>query len=184
VKQKPSTQSRIRHIRDLIIFRDERWYCAPGPSPVNLGDGEILVAFRRCSNFAPGHFTPCVEFVTVKSYDGGVSWDEKPNLVACGGLANPNLVLVSDSTIVAVTVRRQVLHPRYLNGIDDKFVREGPYGSWVSFGAEVYLSQDKGETWEGPFRMANVADYQPIVEGASSPTHIRSVSIPQARHRT
>jgi len=165
--------SELRKIRDTIIYQDEMWYCGPGPSPVNLGDSQILVAFRRCSKYAIGHFTPCVEFCTVKSYDGGESWSQKPNLFACGGLANQNLIILSDGTIIGVTVSRQVLHSKYLEGIDQKFVRDGPYGSWASFGAEVYRSNNKGETWEGPYYMANVPGHDPILPGASSPTHIR-----------
>ena len=43
----------LRKIRDIDIYRDETWYCGPGPSVVVYPDDEIVVAFRRSR--AGGH---------------------------------------------------------------------------------------------------------------------------------
>ena len=40
----------IEKISDIVIYRDERYYCGPGPSAVRLPDGRIMAAFRRAYN--------------------------------------------------------------------------------------------------------------------------------------
>ena len=34
-------------VKDIVIYRDEDYYCGPGPSAVHLPDGRVIVGFRR-----------------------------------------------------------------------------------------------------------------------------------------
>ena len=60
-------------------LQDERYYCGPGPSAVQLADGTIVVAFRRAYNWVPegvcAHDWPSTEACLTTSLDGGKTWD-------------------------------------------------------------------------------------------------------------
>ena len=126
----------LRKIRDIDIYRDETWYCGPGPSVVVYPDDEIVVAFRRSR--AGGHGSPAVEACIVRSTDEGDTWSE-PEVFDSGPIRNQNLTLLSDGTLLVAMpssdlVTREVYEELKANtppGSDDE-VREYPGGSGPS----------------------------------------------------
>ena len=87
----------LRKVRDIDIYRDETWYCGPGPSVVVYPDDEIVVAFRRSRTGGHGH--PAVEACIVRSTDGGDTWSE-PVVFDSGPIRNQNLTLLNDGALI------------------------------------------------------------------------------------
>src|SRR5947207_16022334 len=82
-----STAGRLKKVADIDVYRDARYYCGPGPSPIVFPDGRILLAFRR--TLEAGHFHPEVEMCLLTSNDGGRTWPGTPEVFDFGAITNP-----------------------------------------------------------------------------------------------
>src|SRR4029079_297887 len=80
------TPSQPTKIKDLIVYQDERFYCA-FPSVVCRSDGELLVAFRRAPDRKSlgedrnSHTDPNSYLVLVRSRDNARTWSAEPELI-------------------------------------------------------------------------------------------------------
>ncbi len=175
----------LRKIRDIDVYRDETWYCGPGPSVVVYPDDEIVVAFRRSRTAGHGH--PAVEACIVRSSDGGGSWSE-PEVFDSGPIRNQNLTLLRDGTLVAAMpssdlITREVYES--LAGRPDKSVREYPGAERViapdqqtyylaERGPYVRLSTDRGRTWTQRHYVESAPGWDPTLPGFSAPFGLRA----------
>ena len=179
----------LRKVRDIDIYRDETWYCGPGPSVVVYPDDEIVVAFRRSRTAGHGH--PAVEACIVRSTDGGDTWSE-PVVFDSGPIRNQNLTLLGDGTLVVAMpssdiVTREVyeaVHAR-ARSEEDVEVREYP-GRERSIapdqdtyylaerGPYVRRSTDRGRTWSQRYYVESVPGWDPVLPGFSAPFGLRA----------
>ena len=179
----------LNKVRDIDIYRDETWYCGPGPSVVVYPDDEIVVAFRRSRTAGHGH--PAVEACIVRSTDGGDTWSE-PEVFDSGPIRNQNLTLLSDGTLVVAMpssdiVTREVydaVHAR-ARSEEDVEVREYP-GRERSIapdqdtyylaerGPYVRRSTDRGRTWSQRYYVESVPGWDPVMPGFSAPFGLRA----------
>ena len=178
----------LRKIRDIDIYRDETWYCGPGPSVVVYPDDEIVVAFRRSR--AGGHGHPAVEACIVRSTDGGYTWSD-PEVFDSGPIRNQNLTLLSDGTLLVAMpsgdlVTREVYEELMANtppGVDD--VREYPGREraiapdqdtcyLAERGPYVRRSTDRGRTWSQRYYVESVPGWDPVMPGFSAPFGLRA----------
>src|SRR5262245_33029805 len=76
---KSASEREARKIKDVLVYQDERFYCA-FPSVIRRPDGELLVAFRRAPDrriFGGGpfddapHVDPNSYIVLIRSRDDG-----------------------------------------------------------------------------------------------------------------
>ena len=174
-------------VRDLVIYRDERYYCGPGPSAVRLADGTLMVAFRRAYNWIPegvySHGDPSTEACLTTSSDGGQTWSE-PRIFCGGNLTNQNLTLLPDGTLICITQREQMLPLKVYERIkqskpllSSRGPREFGYET-ASHGVQVMRSTDSGRAWEGPTFISPVPGTEPILPGWPSPAGLRGSAIP------
>jgi hypothetical protein len=143
----PLTPGReLRKIRDLVVYRNPRFYCA-FPSIVRRPDGELLVAFRRAPDRrqtgATGysHTDPNSNLVLVRSRDQGATWTPEPELIwahAEGGSQDPCMVQLRDGSILCSSYAWYQMPP----GKSEK-----PY---AFLGGYLVRSRDGGRTWQGP----------------------------------
>ena len=179
----------LNKVRDIDIYRDETWYCGPGPSVVVYPDDEIVVAFRRSRTAGHGH--PAVEACIVRSTDGGDTWSE-PEVFDSGPIRNQNLTLLGDGTLVVAMpssdiVTREVyeaVHAR-ARSEEDVEVREYP-GRERSIapdqdtyylaerGPYVRRSTDRGRTWSQRYYVESVPGWSPVLPGFSAPFGLRA----------
>ncbi len=133
----------LRKVRDVVIYRDERYYAA-FPSIVRRRDGELLVAFRRAPDrriFGDGgvsHTDPNSNLVLVRSRDGGSTWSREPELLhahSFGGSQDPCMVELRDGSLVCASYA-------WL------WRRSGKYDF---LGGYIMRSADGAHTWAGPY---------------------------------
>ena len=179
----------LRKVRDIDIYRDETWYCGPGPSVVVYPDDEIVVAFRRSRTGGHGH--PAVEACIVRSTDGGDTWSE-PVVFDSGPIRNQNLTLLSDGALIvampsADLVTREVYEARRARARseEDVEVREYPAGErsiapdqdtyyLAERGPYVRRSTDRGRTWSQRYYVESVPGWDPVMPGFSAPFGLRA----------
>ncbi|MSP13193.1 MAG: exo-alpha-sialidase [Chloroflexi bacterium] len=176
--------SKLVKLRDLLIYQDERYYCGPGPSAVQLPDGAIMVAFRRAFNWAPygfySHGWPSTEACLTTSADGGQSWST-PRIFTAGNITNQNLTRLADGTLVCLTQRAECVPlPLYERLKDSKWFFQDTTFGWVlaSHGVQSMWSRDGGILWEGPSFLSPIPDVEPILPGWPSPAGLRASAIP------
>lgn len=145
----------LRKIRDLVVYSNERYYCA-FPSLVRRPGGEILAAFRRAPNrrllgqTGYSHTDPNSQLVLVRSLDGGSTWSKEPELIHAhplGGSQDPCMVQLKDGSIVCSSYLWTWLDRQ----ADSK--SQGTYErpQYVFQGGYILRSGDGARTWKGPF---------------------------------
>ena len=179
----------LKKVRDIDIYRDETWYCGPGPSVVVYPDDEIVVAFRRSRTGGHGH--PAVEACITRSTDGGDTWSE-PEVFDSGPIRNQNLTLLSDGTLVVAMpssdlVTREVYEARRARARSDEDVevREYPRAErsiapdqdtyyLAERGPYIRRSTDRGRTWSQRYYVESVPGWDPVMPGFSAPFGLRA----------
>lgn len=197
----PDTVGRLAKVRDVDVYRDPNYYCEPGPSPLSLGNGKVLVAFRRSREV--GHFHPEVEMCLLSSEDGGKTWGTTPEVFDFGALTNPNLTLLRDGTILYAThgdwlidkrtferLSADPRNKRNVTYVDDrtqldllrlangKLRSAGTDLLWSAYtahaGAFVRRSTDQGQTWSPPFYVSPIEEMPPVLPGMPAPSYLRN----------
>ena len=100
----------LKKIEDVVLYRDDRYYCGPGPAVVCFPDGELRVVFRRHRCWAPEvmmHVHPTTEQCIIRSADGGRTWS--PPRVFMGGGQCAVAGLKRDGTMLFVTHRQELV---------------------------------------------------------------------------
>ena len=179
----------LRKVRDIDIYRDETWYCGPGPSVVVYPDDEIVVAFRRSRTAGHGH--PAVEACIVRSTDGGDTWSE-PEVFDSGPIRNQNLTLLSDGTLVVAMpsgdlITREVYEALRARARSDEDVEVREYPGrersiapdqdtyyLAERGPYVRRSTDRGRTWSQRYYVESVPGWGPVMPGFSAPFGLRA----------
>lgn len=201
VPSTPATAGKLRKIRDIVVYRDPEYFCEPGPSPLSLGDGTVLMAFRRSREV--GHSHPEVEMCLLRSHDGGETWGHEPQVFDSGLVTNANLTLLRDGTVLYATHCARQIDRRTFERLiaipqnhhlveyyDDRTVLdilrladgqrrpEAPALLWSVYTAEagtcVRRSLDQGRTWSPQFWVSPIEGVSPILPGMPSPAAIRS----------
>jgi sialidase-1 len=168
----------LRKVADAVVYRDERYYCGPGPSVVVFPDGEVTVFFRRHRSWPVSplllHAHPMTEQCCVGSFDGGATWESLPRVFAAGGNC-PCVSLVTDGVLLLARHRMEAALKCLLDGDTQTYEADRHKGDWqlVFAGAEVWRSEDLGERWEGPFWIDDVPDLEPAHDGLHAPLGIR-----------
>ncbi len=178
--------AQLTKVRDFLIYRNERYYCGPGPSAVQLSDGRILVAFRRAYNWVPegiwGHEHPSTEGCLTESLDGGHTWSV-PRIFTAGNITNQNLTLLPDGSLLCITQRSELLplsvYARMLKEQSNFGGRRNEDFGWAtgSHGVQVMRSTDEGRSWQGPYFVSPIPDCEPLLPGWPSPAGLRSSAI-------
>jgi len=166
--------SSLKKIRDLDIYRDEAWYCGPGPSAAVYADGEIVVAFRRSKGEGHGHHA--VEACVVRSTDGGQTWSE-PTVFDSGPIRNQNLTLLSDGTLLIAMPSADLITRQTYESIRDAVGGSARYhGGYYQAerGSYIRRSSDRGRTWSQRYYADSVPGWDPVLPGFSAPLEIRA----------
>ena len=175
----------LRKVRDVEIYRDETWYCGPGPSVVVYPDDEIVVTFRRSRTAGHGH--PAVEACVTRSSDGGDTWSE-PEVFDSGPIRNMNLTLLGDGSLVVATPSSDLITRETYESLKDstdKSIREYPGAERViapdqdtyylaERGPYVRRSTDRGRTWSQRYYVESVPGWEPTLPGFSAPFGLRA----------
>ena len=197
----PATPGKLKKLRDVDVYRDPEYYCEPGPSPLSLGDGKVLMAFRRSREV--GHSHPEVEICLLTSEDGGKTWGPDPLVFDFGLITNPNLALLKDGTIIYAThggvhidqrtFEHLIANPENQHSVayyDDRTQldilrladgsrRQQAFAPvWSIYAAQsgtyIRRSTDHGRTWSPQFWVSPVEGVPPLLPGMPSPTAIRN----------
>jgi hypothetical protein len=197
----PNTPGKLTKLSDTDVYRDPNYYCEPGPSPLSLGNGKVLMAFRRSREV--GHFHPEVELCMLTSEDAGKTWGKDPQVFDFGVITNPNLTLLRDGTVLYATHADWLIDKRTFDQlvtdprnqgmvlyIDDrtqldllrlangKLRTAGKDLLWSTYsahaGAYVRHSSDQGRTWGPYFWVSPIEGVPPILPGMPSPGYIRN----------
>ena len=143
----------MKKLRDIVVYKDDRFFCA-FPSIIRKANGELVLAFRRAPERRPyggrcTHADPNAQLVLVRSKDDGETWTREPELIhahALGGSQDPCLTLLTDGTILCASYLWVLQQPQCpVGGIYDNT-------GWKHTFAGGYLvrSRDGGHLWEGP----------------------------------
>lgn len=151
----------MRKVRDMVIYGDERFYCA-FPSVVRRPDGELIVAFRRAPELTllggtASHTHPNSELMLVRSFDGGETWTEEPELIYAhpmGGSQDPCMNQLADGSILCSSYLWVMVRPGFEENAPEGCPVNQAQGDWQFAFAGGYLmrSTDGGHHWEGPIR--------------------------------
>ena len=148
----------VRKLRDVVIYSDEKVYCA-FPSIVARRDGELIVAFRRAperrafGEAGTTHTDANAYLVLVRSTDGGQTWSSPPELLFAHPLAgsqDPCMVQLKDHSLICTSYAWAWVQM----GAIEKMKQAVHYGNFVFLGGYLLRSQDAGHHWEGPINPA------------------------------
>ena len=180
--------ARLRKVKDLVIYRDDRKYCGPGPGVAVLGDGRVMIAFRRVNRLPSGlaaHQDPRTEVCTIVSADG-VNWNNAPRRAYGGDYQTVALTRTSKGTLLmahhAITLvpERTFEEARTRLRGQEGFRKGLPPGlfrtqGWpmIEAGANVFRSTDDGQSWDGP-HYVRIPEYPPVLGGTGSSLNTRN----------
>ena len=145
----------MRVLEHVTVYEDPRFYSA-FPSVVRRPDGELLVAFRRAPERrqfgepSVSHTDANSYLVSVRSADGGKTWDKEPRLIHAhpfGGSQDPCMVQLRDGSILCASYAWAPLRP------EDFAKRKQPLARndhFLFLGGYLVRSEDGGRSWEGP----------------------------------
>ena len=146
-----SSTNSIHKIRDFVIYKDDKFYCA-FPSVVKR-KGDLIVAFRRAPDRRKWgeptytHVDPNSYLMLVRSRDDGKTWTKEPELIYAhpfGGSQDPGLNLLRDGSILCSSY----VWGWYPSGTT--FPHVFAVQGYVFLGGYMMRSIDGGHTWERP----------------------------------
>lgn len=189
----------IRKIRDVVLYRDDDYYCGPGPAVVAYPDGEMAAVFRRhrswTNDVLQAHVHPTTEQCLIRSTDGGETWSAPPRVFMGGGQCAV-AGLLDDGTMLFVTHRQELVPYQQshllVDGLSkevaamvdadrrvglveaaDRAARTRRHWPCFSAGTEIWRSDDRGDSWNGPAWVGEVPNLPPLADGLHAPVHIR-----------
>jgi len=148
--------SDVRKVKDIVIYKDARFYSA-FPSIVVRPDGEIIVAFRRAperSAFgekASNHTDPNSYLVLVRSKDNAETFTKDPELILAhpfGGSQDPCMVQLRSGRIVCSSYGWAQLR----GDAADRIASTLRHGEFVFLGGYIVHSDDGGKSWSDPIQ--------------------------------
>ena len=176
----PPDPGRLQKSRDDVdVYRDPKYYCGPGPSPLVLPGGKLLMGFRRSPD--SGHSNPEVEMCLLTSEDEGRTWSGTPRVFDAGNIRNSNLTLLPEDNILHASHASRLI----TKGLYEK-IRSDPRNEWrarhheqwnvhsAKTGTYVRLSHDNGRTWSQRYWVSPVSGMRDTLPGWPSPTAIRN----------
>jgi hypothetical protein len=152
--EKNAQDTKIRKVKDIIIYEDAQYYCA-FPSVIKRPDGELLVAFRRAPNqrlFGEkgySHVDPNSYLVMVRSKDAE-NWTKEPELIYAhpfGGSQDPCLLQLKDGTLLCASYGWAFIRKEGLETLKKPLFLAG---GAVFLGGYLVYSTDDGNNWQGP----------------------------------
>jgi len=176
-----------RKIEDITIFSDERYYCGPGPAVVAFPNGELIVFFRRHRSWTSEpfftHVHPTTGMCMTRSTEGGKRWS-LPRVIVAGGQC-AGATLLKDGRMLCTTHRSEPVPvelaagpPNQPNdGVPEMFRRRPRQWGGVAAGTEMWLSADRGETWDGPNWLGEMPGVPPLVRGLHTPVQHRGFPV-------
>lgn len=175
-----------RKLADLVIHHDPRYYCGPGPAAVAFPDGEVAVFFRRHRSWTPTpmqvHVHPSTEMCFVRSTDGCETWG--PPRVFIGGGQCAGATRLRDGTVIFTTHRMEVVPEEMREGPPEQSslglherLRDRRGLGVIAAGTEFWRSEDRCETWEGPFWIDDVPGLPPTAQGLHAPVQHRAFPV-------
>jgi hypothetical protein len=164
----------MRVVEHRVIYKDERYYCGPGPSIVCDGEGNLLVAFRRVRSWLGlghmGHWHPATELCLTRSADGGQSWSLPQVFLA--GYQCPCLTRLRDDTLILSTHRME-LAPEELGTLPAKpGARQKPWPG-LHAGTGIWRSVDGGICWGDAVYLGGVAESERLHASLPEPLAVR-----------
>jgi len=168
----------IRKLADMVVYRDDAYYCSPGPSVVTMPDGEVHVFFRRHWTWPLTplllHAHPGTEQCVVRSADGGATWEDAPGFLPGGGNC-PCVTLLSDGALLFARHRFTPVLKCLLEGDLETYQAQHHSADWtlVGAGVEVWRSDDRGAHWAGPYWIDDVPGLEPGADGLHTPLGLR-----------
>ena len=191
----------LTKIEDVALYRDDRYYCGPGPAVVCFPDGELRVVFRRHRCWAPEvmmHVHPTTEQCMIRSADDGRTWS--PPRVFMGGGQCAVAGLKRDGTMLFVTHRQELVpyaaRDLLVDGVSaevatliaglradgqgenaDSLQRKQSHWPTLSAGTEIWRSDNRGADWEGPSWVGEIPGLPPLHPGLHAPVHLRGFPI-------
>jgi hypothetical protein len=168
-------------VDDFIIYKNASWYCT-FPSLCYSKDNRLLCAFRRAPNLVKEtdgqhHFHPNSQVVYIVSEDDGITWTEEPRAISpspMGGQNDPQLVTLSDGTLLACWFEMQLL-PSTSHGLikdPNKYSKTG--WQYRNLGLRIARSTDGGDTWSKPVEPEPPEFAYPASQGAGRTGNARS----------
>jgi len=172
----------FKKIEDLIIYKDDEFY-STFPAIAALGNGKLIVAFRRAPDYRhlPGapknfwtHGDPMSQYFSLRSEDNGQSWG-RPELIYSppeGGSQDGGLLYDGRKYLYANSFIWKIMPDFLVEELKrtgrEKDIRPFPTGNAVRGGSYVMRSENKGDTWEGPFMLDPIPDAEEIFPGFSN----------------
>ena len=149
----PPRTSGIHKLSDMVIYQDEKFYCA-FPSIVRRPDGELLAAFRRAPNRRAlgeannSHTDPNSYLVMVRSKDDGKTWSSPALIYAnpFGGSQDPCLLQLRDGTLLCSSYGWAQLRGDAISKMKTIERSDG----FAFLGGYVLRSRDGGKSWSDP----------------------------------
>ena len=157
----------FKKIEDMVIYKDDRFY-STFPAIASMGNGKLIVAFRRAPDLrrlymSPENFwthsDPRSQYFSVISEDNGQSWGN-PKLIFSppeggsqdGGLLYDGRKYLYANSFIWELIPDFVVEELKRTGME-KYISHCPTGNLILKGSYVMRSEDKGDTWEGPFML-------------------------------
>ena len=176
----------IHKLRDIVIYRDERYYCGPGPTALAFPDGELVVLFRRHRSWTPfplmTHVHPTTEMCLVRAADGGETWGT-PRVFQGGGQCAGG-GLLRDGTALFTTHRMEVVPEEMVDGLPDQdisqvseLLRRRSQLGCLAAGTEFWRSTDRCQSWDGPYWIDDIPDLPPNAQGLHPPVQHRAFPV-------
>lgn len=164
----------MRVVEHRAIYKDERYYCGPGPSIVCDEEGTLVVAFRRVRSWLGlghmGHWHPATELCLTRSVDGGQSWSLPQVFLA--GYQCPCLTRLRDGALILSTHRMELAPDEIGTLAEAPGVRQKPWPG-LQAGTGIWRSEDGGICWGDAVYLGGISGNEPLHASLPEPLAVR-----------